>query len=364
MVAFSMTIPGPAMPDSPAGLSPSSVAVVIPAYTMQRWELIKRAVRSAQRQTYRPAEVVLCIDNNAELFRHASEEWRCQGSLDVPVRVMASRFEQGAEGTDVHRQAHGTIRRFGAGNARNSAVETISADVVAFLDDDAWAEPGWLEELVRAYSETRAVAVGGPPLPDYATKRPEWFPRNFDWVFGCAYEGLPTTTAPLAHLIGANMSVRRAALEAIAGFHSIDFDDLDMCMRLATKFGPGAVYFAPRAIVHHYVPADRVTWRYFYRRCFYVNREKVHAFKAMGKAANLASERDFVLRALSKQIRNELAPGRGTLGTRLCSIGAMLVGIGCAAAGNVRGRLDVTVSVSALRVRLSSIFWSRRRQRL
>ena len=42
----------------------------------------------------------------------------------------------------------------------------------------------------------RTVAVGGAPLPRYETGRPRWFPANFDWVFGCAYAGLPTELGP------------------------------------------------------------------------------------------------------------------------------------------------------------------------
>ena len=149
----------------------------------------------------------------------------------------------------------------------------------------------------------------GAPLPNYESARPPWFPANFDWVFGCAYEGMPTELGPLAHLIGANMSVRRDAFERIGGFHSIDFDDLDLCMRLAAHFPDRRLLYEPRAIVHHYVPAQRVEWRYFWRRCFFVNREKVEAFADMGDAANIQAELEFVRRAFTRELRRK--PWRG-----------------------------------------------------
>ena len=321
------------------GGRPLSVVVIIPAYTMARWELIKKAVSSAQSQTYAAQEVILCVDNSDELLQRSQQEW--PGSeLGTPVRIVANGYRDHLLDTAMHMKAHGTSRRFGAGSARNFAAENVSADVLAFLDDDAWAEPDWLQELLAVYSSTSAVAVGGAPLPDFATARPAWFPGNFDWVFGCAYEGLPTSIAPLGHLIGANMSVRSDALKAVGGFHSVDFDDLDLCMRLGHRFGTESVYYTPRAVVHHYVSAERVSWQYFYRRCFYVNREKVHAFRAMGSAANLASERRFVLRAFGTQVRHELGRMRSRDMAAAPAVGAMIVGILFAAAGHLRGRLD------------------------
>jgi GT2 family glycosyltransferase len=98
------------------------------------------------------------------------------------------------------------------------------------------------------------------------------------------------------------MSVRRDVFEKIGGFHSIGFDDLDLCMRVATQCPGQDLLYEPRAIVHHFVPAQRVEWRYFWRRCFFVNREKVDAFAEMGEAANIRAEREFVWRALTEQI--------------------------------------------------------------
>ena len=321
----------------PAPRHRPTVSVVIPAHTMKRWPLVVKAVESARRQTVSPEEVVLCIDNNPELLARAREQWPTAGA---GVRVMANRFSGHVDGWQVHAKAHGAARRFGAGSARNCAVETVASDIVAFLDDDAWAEPEWLENLLTVYERFPVAAVGGPPLPDYETGRPVWFPSSFDWVFGCAYEGLPESTAPLRHLIGANMSVRRDAFVALSGFQSVDFDDLDLCMRLAARFGTESLYYEPRAVVHHYVPAERVSWRYFYRRCYFVNREKVQTFRDMGSAANLAAELEFVWRALTRYCVTDLRRGVAGEPGAFRAVGATIAGIALAGLGNLRGRLD------------------------
>ncbi len=45
------------------------------------------------------------------------------------------------------------------------------------------------------YAARGVVALGGRPEPEYETARPWWFPSESDWVFGCAYEGLPDEVA-------------------------------------------------------------------------------------------------------------------------------------------------------------------------
>jgi cellulose synthase/poly-beta-1,6-N-acetylglucosamine synthase-like glycosyltransferase len=327
--------PEPADASQPATMT---VSVAIPAYTMKRWDLLRKAVESARSQTVPVAGVVVCIDNNEELLRCAEAEW---GDVEgVPVVVLANRHSGHLERVSAHQAAHGTTRRFGAGSARNTATESITTDVIAFMDDDAEAAPDWIEQLTRVYADPEVVAVGGAPLPRYETGRPEWFPTNFDWVFGCAYEGLPETVAPLRHLIGANMSVRRDAFEEVGGFIGSDFDDLNLCMRLAARFGEQSIYYTPHAIVRHYVPQERLTWRYFWRRCYFVNREKIRVFRQIGAAANLTAEVEFVLRALTRQTVTQLRRGAAGEPGALRALGAMVAGIGLAAAGNLRGKLD------------------------
>jgi glycosyltransferase involved in cell wall biosynthesis len=317
--------------------APVSASVIIPAYSMARWNQLVKAVDSCQAQSRKPLEVILCIDHNDELLARSTDRW-AGADLDVPVRVVANRFAQDQLDASAHQRAHGSKRRFGAGWARNTGAELATGDILVFLDDDAWAETDWLECLLPPYEDTATVAVGGAPLPEYQTGRPDWFPPNFDWVFGCAYEGMPTELGPFAHLIGANMSVRREAFEKVKGFHSIDFDDLDLCMRVADAYPDGAVLYEPRAVVHHYVPADRVAWRYFWRRCFFVNREKVEAFADMGSAANLHSEIAFVRRALTVQLRAAIAGVARGHTAALVQLAAMALGITLAGLGNFVGR--------------------------
>jgi GT2 family glycosyltransferase len=303
---------------------PLSAAVVICAYTEQRWDLMRSAIASAQAQTVRPDQLVLVIDHNEALLERCRQEWPEHGqSAEPPVTVVANRYP-------------GRL-----GSARNTGVELLTTEVVAFLDDDAAADPAWLETLLAVYREDgAAVAVGGAPQPRYLTRRPAWFPVEFNWVYGCHYAGLPEERALTRHLIGASMSVRVEALIKVGGFHSDNHDDMDLSHRVAGQFGPSAVVYEPRARVQHTVTPDRVTWGYFWRRCFNVNRGKVLAFADLGEAGNLTAELAFA-RQMAGRVADRLRRGLRGEPAAFGQAGAIVAGLGLAGLGHVVGTVDL-----------------------
>jgi glycosyltransferase involved in cell wall biosynthesis len=295
----------------------TTVSVVICAYTRDRWDLLLRAVGSALDQEPSPIEVIVCVDHNPGLAADCQEQFR---DLDR-VRVIQNRYP-------------GRL-----GSARNTAVETARGDLLAFLDDDASAEPDWLAQVLDVFSaEPEAMVVGGAPHPRYAGRRPGWWPPEFDWVFGCVYDGLPVTRSPVGHVIGACMSARRAAVLEVRGFHSDNHDDMDLCHRVAHRYGAGAVLFEPSIRVSHYVSEERLTWSYFWRRCYFVNRGKVLAFSDMQAAGNIRAEVQFALRSLFRVIPRYLMTGGPT---GVARAGATFAGLALAALGHLHGRVDL-----------------------
>jgi cellulose synthase/poly-beta-1,6-N-acetylglucosamine synthase-like glycosyltransferase len=312
-----------------------TVSVVICAYTEDRWSLFKKAVASAEAQTSPPIEIIVCIDHNEKLLQKTEEYFKTgRPTGAIPIIVLANKY-------------NGRL-----GSARNTAVEFASGEVIAFLDDDAAADPDWLERLIAPYDDERVGAVGGAPLPAFEVERPRWFPREFDWVYGCAYRGMPVTRAPIAHLIGANMSARHSILREIDGFHSDNHDDMDMCHRIA--YAQYQVIYEPLAIVHHSVPATRTTWNYFWRRCYFVNQGKVEAFANMQGAANLGAEMSFVARSLTTGTLIELGHVlRGDV-YGFARVGTMVVGITLAGLGHLSGKRRLRRSRRVPAVELST----------
>jgi glucosyl-dolichyl phosphate glucuronosyltransferase len=316
----------------PATTTAPRADVVICTYTVARWELLARAVESALAQSVAPQQLIIVVGHseageeliNHELLARCRQEWGA-GRADSPVEIVI------------------VTRRFAGlkGSSLNTALLLTRAEIVAFLDDDAEAAPDWLERLLAVYATyPGAVAVGGAPLPDYAAPRPSWFPPDFDWVFGCHYRSLPDRLAPIHHLIGTSMSVRRDAILAVGGFHADEHDDMDLSHRIAHTYGPAAVLYEPRVEVRHYVPPGRLTWSYFWRRCFYVNRSKVGAFADMGEAGNIGAELRFGVRTLLGLGPALIAAVTGRP-ERLPQALVAIVGVALAGCGYVAGRVQL-----------------------
>jgi len=308
----------------PATATALRADVVICTYTLARWELFARAVESVLAQTVAPQQLIIVVDHSDEVLARCRQELGA-ARADSPVEIVI-----------VANQFAGRL-----GSARNTALLHTRAEIIAFLDDDAEAAPDWLERLRDVYvTHPGAVAVGGAPRPNYGAPRPSWFPPEFDWVFGCDYGSLPDRLAPVRRLIGANMSVRRDDILAVGGFHADDHDDLDLSHRIAHEHGPTSVLYEPRAVVHHYVHPQRLTWSYFWRRCFFVNRNKVGAFADMGEAGNIRAELRFGVSVLLGLQPALLAALRGRP-ERLVRTLVAAVGLALAGCGYVVGRVQL-----------------------
>ena len=112
---------------------------------------------------------------------------------------------------------------------------------------------------------------------------------------------------------------------------------MDMCHRIA--YAQHRVLYEPLAIVHHFVPAARTTWHYFWRRCYLANRGKVEAFANMQEASSLDAELTFVARTLTTGVLAEIRHViRGDL-YGLARVGAMIAGIAIAGLGHLSGKV-------------------------
>lgn len=268
------------------------ISVVIAAYTEERWDTLVAAVQSLRLQIVPPLETIVVIDNNPTLLTRARDY--------MPDVVVVE---------------NGEAR--GAAGARNSGVSIARGSVVAFLDDDAEAEPDWLEQLGGWYKDPRVIGVGGRLDPIWSSGKPSWFPEEFNWVVGCSYRGLPTTASAVRNLIAANMSVRRDAYIELGGFRSgfgnvkseggvraslvkpcAGDEETEFCIRALEQRPRDVWQYDPQAVVHHRVPASRGRWGYFAFRCYDEGLGKSRLVRLTGSRSGLSSERGYTLRTL------------------------------------------------------------------
>jgi len=268
---------GSAVTDLASTASACSISVVICAYTEARWHDLRVAIESVTDQSHQAKEVVVVIDHCPNLFSRARSAY-------PNITVVENAGPQGLSG------------------ARNEGYRRTSAEIVAFLDDDARSDPDWLEHLLRGYVSDTIVGVGGAVVPGWHAPRPRWLPVEFDWVIGCSHSGMPNDVAPVRNLIGANMSFRRTTLERVGGFsislgrsgaNSAGCEETELCIRAATILHGALLLYLPDALVTHTVSSGRRTPSYFLRRCYGEGRSKATVGSMTGTAA-LSTERNYL----------------------------------------------------------------------
>jgi GT2 family glycosyltransferase len=316
-----MTAEGPAV----------TTAVVVCAYTTARWGQLQAAVRTVLAQTVSPAEVVVVVDHSDELLAMAAALERQPTAGSPGVRVLPNSGPRGLSG------------------ARNTGVQAASAEVVAFLDDDAVASPTWLAELSAHFASADVIGVGGRILPDWAGREPAWLPPEFLWVVGCSYTGLPQGTAEVRNPIGASMAFRRAALQAVGGFSTavgrvgttpLGCEETELSIRLAHRVPGSRILYEPRAVVHHHVAPERARWAYFRRRCWSEGLSKALVAGLADPRRALSAERRYATRVLPAGIARDLgAAVRTRDGWRLASAATSGTGLAITALGYAAGRL-------------------------
>jgi hypothetical protein len=303
-----------------------SLSVVVCAYTLDRWADIQRAVQSIYAQHPPPREVILVSDHNDELLDRARSTFPsviCLPNTETP----------------------------GLSGARNTGVAAATGDVVAFLDDDAAAEPGWSAALLAPYADPTVIGVGGFVVPDWRAPRPTWFPSEFLWVVGCSYTGQPRTRARVRNPIGANMSFRRIVFAAAGPFDPMvgrigkdagGCEETEFAIRAARSVSGGHVLLEPAARCRHTVTPDRVTRQYFRRRCLAEGRSKALVSQLAGADSALETERGYVLRTIPLGVLNGL--GRLLRGDPAGAVTAWAL---------VEGTLLTVASYAATRVRMA-----------
>jgi glucosyl-dolichyl phosphate glucuronosyltransferase len=276
-----------------------TVSVIVCAYTMRRWDDVQSAVESVRAQPEDP-EVVLVIDHSDELLAAARDRW-------PELRVIPNTGERGLSG------------------ARNTGVAAATGDIVAFLDDDASAEDGWLAPLLAPFADADVVGVGGFAEPIWPTATGSGpYPDELLWIVGCSYTGLPTEFAEVRNVIGCSMAFRRASILAAGGFssgigrvgtHPLGCEETDLCIRIRQVDPTAKIHHEPRSRVRHRVSDDRVTMDYVRKRSYYEGISKAVLSRRLGRKDSLSSESAYLTKVLPGALLRELThPRNGGLG--------------------------------------------------
>jgi GT2 family glycosyltransferase len=228
------------------------VSVIISVYSIDRADDVVDCIISLEKQTLIPKEIIVVLDPNSALVTFYSK------LLGSSVKLVVS-------------------DAFGLSAARNMGVRSCDSEIVAFIDDDAVADPNWLENLVGNFVDTKVIGVGGRIAPIWSAKKPNWLPEELYWIIGCSYKGLPTNKEPIRNPIGCNMAFRRSLFEKVGYFSTnvgrfgnqlLGHDDTEFGIRATNMLKGTKIIYDTEAVVKHKVSKNRAMLRYVLRRSY------------------------------------------------------------------------------------------------
>ncbi|SFS68492.1 glucosyl-dolichyl phosphate glucuronosyltransferase [Halostagnicola kamekurae] len=265
------------------------VSVVICTYAMERYGVFSECVESVLAQRYDPLETVLVVDGNDDVLERVENDFGDREGVVV----------------------HCNDENRGISYSRTKGAELADGEVVAFIDDDAVAEPDWIDELVRVYEQTDANAVGGHVAADWVTEKPDFFPAEFYWLVGCDERGMGEHMEELRNTYGSNISYRRDVFLNVGGYDQntgrkgdrhIQAHEAPVCIRIANKYGTGVIYNTD-AVVHHKLFDYRGEFRWLVFRSFWQGYSKRIMDLLLPEAAG--DKNDYL-----KQLMLEFVPDR------------------------------------------------------
>lgn len=157
----------------------------------------------------------------------------------------------------------------GLSASRNAGIRASSADIIAFIDDDALATKDWIKTIQGAFRKDIDIA-GGPALPLYLATPPRWWDHSaFGWYIGVNNQ----------NIIGCNFAIKKRLFSTRGYFNTqlgrkegklLSSEETELFQR-ASKSG-AKVLFIPQMVVHHKVYPYRLTMQYLIRRAWWEGR--------------------------------------------------------------------------------------------
>ena len=295
--------------------------VVICSHLIQRWDWLQACVSSVEAQTLQPAEIIVVVDGDHELAAIAVAQLRTRCTV-IPL-----------------------ARRGGLSAARNAGLDAVTTPFVAFLDDDACADPHWLERLRAELTRPEILGAGGRSLPVWKSRRPAWLTDQLLWAVGCSYEGQPHQASDVRNVFGGCAIYRTYLFTEYGGFRTefgrkergaAGCEETEFCLRVVGRRPKSVFRFQPEAVILHHVPEARTRLRYVMLRSFAEGRSKallVRSLQSLSLASKLSAETEYARSALTRGVTAGMRQCvRGDL-SGLASSGALVVSLGTAAVG-------------------------------
>jgi glucosyl-dolichyl phosphate glucuronosyltransferase len=227
----------------------------------------------------RAAQLERCVRSVLNAYRSPA--------LDVHITVICNACDDGSP--DVVRRLQSAFpglvsmiaeRRRGKSKALNAGIAATTGDLVGMIDDDEEVDRRWFEVAGDAFQDPTLEFIGGPYLPVWATRPPDWIPDDYLAVLGAVDNG--SVMRPYGRdfpgiLKGGNAIIRRSTLQRVGPFAEhlgpgsfarlFSCEDEDMYWRLLERGAKG--HYLPQLVIYHYIAENRLTREYYREWCFW-----------------------------------------------------------------------------------------------
>ena len=237
----------------------SFVSVIIPLLKLSD-TLLEESLPALEQQTLKHFEVLVLPNETSDLDKNLMKKYTF-------LKIIPTK--------KISRPA--LKRDIGAKNAKG--------DILAFIDDDAFPQNGWLKNAVHVFNKKNIAAVCGPGIIPKNT--PVW-ERIFDEVLktkmgsgGFAYRFVKQPARYVDDYPSMNFLIKKDVFSSVGGFNN-DFwpgEDSKLCEDIVYKLGE-KIYYDPAVTIYHHRRNNLKEYLYqhgnygFHRGAFFAHGDK------------------------------------------------------------------------------------------
>jgi glycosyltransferase involved in cell wall biosynthesis len=167
------------------------------------------------------------------------------------------------------------VGRPGKAAALNDALAQTDGEIVGLIDDDEQVKPDWFSIVHHEFSSAPALDfIGGQCYPNWESPAPDWIPKRYSGAIGIVLNPTRVDYGPEfpGILMGGNSAIRRPTLDRVLPYpeglgkigNKIRSGEDEVIYHRLLAVGARGVNI-PELIIYHWIPAERLTRRYFRR---------------------------------------------------------------------------------------------------
>lgn len=167
--------------------------------------------------------------------------------------------------------------QLGLSYARNRAIREAKGEFILFLDDDALASSGWIQEVINVFERDAAIGcVGGKIDPIWEGGKPDWIPEEIIGLYTLMdFSDHIVEMKPPYFPFGANVSFRKSVFDKIEPFREdlgrvgnnlLSSEESELISRIREKY---KIFYTPYGSVQHKISKSRLNKRWLLRRMYW-----------------------------------------------------------------------------------------------